>query len=304
MTGLIEQGKKVLGRFGEAEGMSMAAALAFYTLFAMPPLLFVLVNIVSFTMATYYEGDVAADKAQKLLRNQVAQLVGNANAGEEVGRIIEQTSLQGGTWWRISISLIAVLVGATGLVHALQSSLNRIWGVRVQAGVFSLRYLWKRFYSLGMLLAFGILLVVSFIISTLINFAGDQLSEFLGAPGMVPVVANFIANVVVSWLFFTLVFRVMPDANVSWKAAIWGGTLTLLLFMIGRWGLTIYLNTSQPGKELGSATAALVILILWVYYSSAILLLGASYTYCRENKPAVPQDGAESTEAESKHKSH
>lgn len=286
----------VIGRFSEVEGMSMAAALAYYTLFAMPPMLFILVNTVSLGMSTYYEGDVAKEKARNFLQVQVSELIGNARAGEEVGRIIERTALQSGVWWRVSLSMAAVLVGATGLVHALQSSLNRIWGVRVEPGMLSLQFLWKRIFSLGMLLSFGLLLVISFIISTIIDAAGTQVSEYMAVPAMVPLIANFLTNALVTWIFFIMVFKIMPDSFVSWRAAIYGGSLTLVLFIIGRWVLAFYLSVSDPGEQLGSAAAALLVIIIWVYYSYAILLVGAAYTYTLQPGKTAPEPGAERVE--------
>ncbi len=289
--------RSVFQRFSDAEGSTLAASLAYYTLFAMPPLLFTLVTVVSLGMSAIYDRDVAQDQAKTFLESKIGELIGSEAAGVEVGNIIERAKFQPGKGWKALLSLLAIIAGATGIIVSLQAALNRIWGVRPLGGMFSLTFLMKRVFSLGMIVGFGILLTVSLVLTMLLNIVGDQLAQYSGLTGFIPWLFNFAFSLFVSWVFFTLVFRIMPDAVVSWRAAISGGLFTVALFTLGRLVLATYLQYSNPGAQLGSAAASLMVIIIWVYYSSMILLLGAVFTAQYSGEPvATPEAGAVNVE--------
>jgi len=272
--------------------MTHAAALAFYTLFALPPLLFLLVMIVSVGMSFSVEKESAEIMASDFLQQQAGNLIGIRAAAAEIGNIIELNRNQPGTWWKSLLSLAGVLIAATGLVTALQSSLNTVWKVKPVEGAFAVRFLWKRVVSLAMILGFGFLLLVSFLISTLLAALTHYVSAYFTLSGSIPNLLNQSVSLVTSWAFFTATFRWMPDARVPMVHAVLGGLLTVILFTIGRAALFFYLSMNNPTAQLGSAAGALVVILLWVYYSSSILLLGAEFTASLTPFEIVPQQGA------------
>jgi membrane protein len=288
---------KAVDRFILDDCTTLAAGLAFYTLFAMPPLLFLLVSVVSLGMSLWYEQAGADVRAREFLEQQAAQVMGNQAAGREIGSIIQNTGQQVGTWWKSLLSLLGVVVGATGLVAVLPSSLNRVWRVKPQEGAFAKTFLWKRLLSLAMILAFGFLLLVSFVISTLLTIFTDYMSQWLGIEGNLPSIINQLVSFATTWVFYAAVFRWMPDAVISWRDAILGSMFTVILFSLGRWALFAYLPYGKPGQELGSAAGSLVIILLWVYYSSIVLLFGAEFTAALSPVPAAAEPGAEQVPA-------
>ncbi len=278
--------------FSDDDCMTLAASLAYYTLFAMPPLLFLLVTIVSMGMSAAYEHTTAEQKAKDFLEMQAAQLIGNQAAAEEVGAIIDNSRSNGGTWWKSLLSLAGVIVGATGLVAALQSSLNTVWKVKPAEGAFAVRFLWKRLLSLAMILGFGFLLLVSFVLSTVLSILTHYAAERFA---LTSIFSNFIdqgISLLFTWVCFTSIFRFMPDARVGWRQAILGGLVTVIMFAVGRTALFYYLSTASPGKELGSAAGSLVIILLWVYYSALTLLFGAEFTAALNRARSQPEPGA------------
>jgi membrane protein len=278
--------------FSENDCLTLAASLAYYTLFAMPPLLFLLVAIVSAGMSAAYEHDAAEENARNFLEKQASHLIGNEAAAAEVGTIIENSRKDHGSWWKSLLSLLGVVVGATGLVTALQSSLNEVWRVKPAEGAFAMQFLWKRLLSLAMILGFGFLLLVSFVLSTVLSLLTKYAAEHLALTSLFSTLIDQGVSVLLTWVCFTSIFRFMPDARVSWRNAIIGGFVTVLLFAIGRTALFYYLSTANPGKELGSAAGSLVVILLWVYYSAITLLFGAEFTAALDHAAVKPEPGA------------
>lgn len=258
----------------------------------MPPLLFLLVMIVSTGMSTAFESQVAREKAEAFLEQQAANLIGNKAAAAEIGNIIGNSERQPGVWWKSALSLLGVLVGATGLVGALQAALNHVWGVKPSSGSFAIHFFLKRLFSLAMILSFGFLLLVSFLISTLLSMLSDYLAMRLGIGGGLPGVINHGVSFLTSWMFFTLILRFMPDAKIQWRHAAVGGFVTVILFTLGRVALYYYLSLSDPAEKLGSAAASLIVILLWVYYSSISLLFGAEFTSNLDPDETAPEAGA------------
>jgi len=288
--------QKTFARFNEDDCMTLAASIAFYTLFALPPLLYLLAIVMSAGMASIYGVEESRAKAQEFLQSQASQLIGDRAAAVEVGQMLENVSRHDGVWWKSIVSLAGVLVGATGLMSALQSSLNRVWRVKPkpEAG-FAKYFLIKRIFSLAMILGFGFVLLVSLVLSSVLMVVGEYAAKRLGIGGTIPILINHGLIFVTGWIFFAGIFKFMPDAIVTWKRAAVGGLFTVLLFTLGRAGLFFYFQLSDPGEQLGSAAGAVAIILLWVYYSTVILLFGAEFTV--ENaivhgERTLPEEGA------------
>ncbi len=271
--------------------MTLAASLAFYTLFALPPLIFLLVIVLSTGMSVAVERGEADDWARAFLQQQASNLIGVKAAAVEVGNMIELSHNQPGVWWKSILSLCGVLVAATGLVSSLQSSLNRVWGVKPVDT--TMHFVWKRVFSLTLILGFAFLLVVSFVLARTIDTLTARLSSQLALESIVPSIINHTANALTTWACFAAIFRFMPDARVPWRHALAGGFFTFLLFTVGQAVLYAYLSFGNPAAQLGSAAASLVVILLWIYYSSSILLLGAEFTAALSTFSKVePEAGA------------
>jgi membrane protein len=293
---LIRFMQKTFSKFNEDDCLTLAASLAFYTLFALPPLLYLLTIVISAGMTSLYGAEEAHVQAQEFLQNQASQLIGDRAAATEVGNMLEHVSQRGGVWWKSLISLAGVLVGATGLMSALQSSLNRVWRVKPDPSIGLARYfVVKRFFSLAMILGFGFVLLVSLILSSTLLLLGEFAAGKLGLSGAWPLAVNHGLTFLTGWIFFTGIFKFMPDAKVPLKRAALGGLFTVLLFTLGRAGLFLYFQIADPGEQLGSAAGAITIILLWVYYSAVILLIGAEFTVensLLRGERTQPEEGA------------
>jgi membrane protein len=257
----------------------MAASLAYYTVFALPPLLYLLLTIVTLGLGFVYDGTDLDQRAAKLLHTQAAQLIGNEVAADEIGRMLSSNRSEAGTWWRSLISFVGILLGATGVMIAIQTSLNRVWSVRLDSQQSNVKYFFiKRLLSLGIILGLGFLLLVSLLVTTVLAQLTTVIGSRLGMEGLVAELVNQIVSFAFITLLFSALFRFMPDAIVAWRDAWMGGAVTAVLFTVGRLAMQLYLSTSDPAAQLGSAAAALVVILVWVYYSSMIFLWGAEFT--------------------------
>jgi membrane protein len=282
--------KQTISEFLEDCCMRMAAALAYYTVFALPPLAVILVMTLGLSYTAAGRGGQEA--ARQDLKKQVSLYMSDT-AAEEVSTIIQKAGINGG-WLQWLLGIGGVLVGATGLVGALQDTLNEAWEVRPdpeQGGIKN--FLLKRVFSLGMILAVGFILLVSMLLTTWIG-------KIVGAGG--DLAATAVSFLVIAVLFAAM-FKYLPDAVVRWKDALIGGALTAVLFAVGKYALSYYLSHSKFESQFGTA-AAFAILLAWVYYSSLILLFGAEFTQVwakHQGRGIQPEPGAVRVVQETKH---
>lgn len=274
--------------FGEDEGTRLAAALSYFTVFSIPPLLVLIVAILG---AVLDPGDV-----EELLAGQAGRVMGPA--GEELRNIMQAAEQPGGGRGLASVLGIAGLIfGATGAFMQLQGALNRIWEVKPDPGQGGIRrVLLKRVFSLGMLLTLVFLLLVSLVLTTFLEAFGESLAEVLPAPlsGAFLTLLTLGATLLVVTALFALVFKYMPDAVVSWRDVRVGAFTTAVLFLIGKYALTVYLGRSDPGSAFGAA-GSLALLLVWIYYSAIIVFLGAEFTQAwahAHGREIIPEPGA------------
>jgi membrane protein len=275
--------------FIEDDCMDSAAALSYYTIFSLPALLVLILTIIGSVMSP---ADV-----QGGLEGQLQNLMG-PSAGEQVRTIIQQAEQKphGGLLPTI-LGIVGLLLGATGAVGQLQKALNRAWNVEPdpnQGGVKS--FLTKRIFSLGMILVLAFFLLVSLVVSAALTGMGDRVNSFLpsGLSGPILEVLNLVISLAVIALLFAALFKVMPDAKISWRSVWVGAGVTAVLFILGKFLIGFYLGKSNPGQAYGAA-GSLAVLLLWVYYSSLILLFGAEFTETwaeRRGQGIEPEQGA------------
>ncbi|QDV69239.1 hypothetical protein Poly24_29540 [Rosistilla carotiformis] len=271
--------KQTFSEFSKDRCTTLAAALAYYTTFALPPLLYLLLSVLTYGLSVAYESDRAHAKAEAVLEEQAADMLGNPAAADGITTILQQNRESSGTWWKTAISFLGIIVGATGVVGALHDALNRVWEVKPDPNASTLwTILSKRLLSFAMILGLGFLLLVSLVVSSVLSSAGQQLGEWIGISGIVARTINYGVQAAVVFTIFAAIFRFMPDADVRWRDVMVGAAITTALFLVGRYGMQIYFGFSEPGAQLGSAAASLAVILVWVYYSAMIVLLGAEAT--------------------------
>jgi membrane protein len=280
--------KEAFRDFSEDECPTRAAALSYYTVFALPPLLMLILLVVSVFLD--------ADQVQRLLTGQFRGLMGEegARAVDAMLRNVDRPDARKGLASILSVA--GLLFGATGAFLQLQSALNRAWEVKPdpeQGGIRAM--LLKRILSLGMILCVAFLLLVSLALSAAISAMGETLGNLL--PGIGPVLQTVIdlsLSLMVITVLFSAIFRVLPDARIAWRDVWPGALVTAALFVIGKFAIGFYLGRSNPGEAFGAA-GSLAIVLVWIYYSSMIVLFGAEFTEkwaVRFGSGIVPEKGA------------
>lgn len=286
VTGLI---KETVKDFLEDDCMDSAAALSYYTIFSLPAILVLILTLIS---AVMNPSDVRGG-----LEGQLQALMG-PSAGEQIRTIIQQAEQKPDSGLIPTIlGLAGLLFGATGAFGQLQKALNRAWNVEPDPNQGGWKnFLSKRVFSLGMILVVAFFLLVSLVISAALTGMGDRLSGFLPSGLSAPLLEalNMVISLAVITLLFGALFKVMPDAKISWRSVWVGAAVTAFLFVIGKFLIGFYLGQSNPGQAYGAA-GSLAVLLLWVYYSALILLFGAEFTETwadRRGQGIEPEPGA------------
>jgi membrane protein len=182
------------------------------------------------------------------------------------------------TIWGSIIGVLTILIGATGVFVELQITLNAIWQVKVVAKKGILPILKARLFSFGLILAIAFLLIISLVISTALAAASDLIKAYTSDFTIIFFnILNFIFSLAVISMLFAMIFKILPDAKIKWKHVWLGSVLTGLLFTIGKTGLAFYFSKAEPASVYGAA-GSIILLLLWVSYSSMILFFGAEFT--------------------------
>lgn len=286
---VVDLVKETFREFFDDDAPRLAAALAYYTVFSLPPLLILIIMIAG----TLFD----AQEVQGRIVQEIGGAMGEQGAAQ-IRTILEQADRPGsGGPLMTVLSIAALLFGATGAFAQLQTALNTAWEVRKdpeKSGL--LKTGMKRLLSFGMILVIAFLLLVSLILSALVSQAGGYLAGLL--PGGVGTVALQLMelglSLVVITVLFATIFKVMPDARVPWRDVGLGAVVTAALFVLGKFLLGLYVSRSDPGSAYGAA-GSLAIVLIWVYYSALILFLGAEFTQVwarRRGSGIQPDDDA------------
>jgi membrane protein len=273
--------------FIEDDCPTQAAALSYYTIFSLPPLLMVLLLILG---ALVNPQDIRGQ-----LEVQIGTLMG-PSATEQIRTILAQLHQPGGNALATVLSIGGLVLGATGAFGQLQAALNRAWEVAPDPRAGLKAFLVKRLFSFGMILSVAFLLLVSLVLSAALSAFGGALGRMLpdGLSATVLQVVNLGVSFVVITALFATIFKVLPDARVAWRDVWVGATVTALLFVVGKFLIGFYLGRSNPGQAFGAA-GSLAVLFVWVYYSSMIVLFGAEFTQAwveRNGNSIAPERGA------------
>jgi len=249
---------------------SMGAALAYYTVFSIAPLLIIVIAVAGALLGEEaVQGELAA---------QLGGLLGREGALAVQGLVASASEPKEGIF-ATAISIVMLVIGATTVFGELQSSLDRIWRVPAPAkesGIWNL--LRTRFLSFGMVLGFGFLLLVSLVLSAgLAAFGTWWGGAFSGWEVLLQMLNLLISFVLVTGMF-AMIYKIMPRAPIAWRDVWVGAAVTALLFVVGKFAIGLYLGTSGVTSGFGAA-GSLVVLLVWVYYSAQIFLLGAEFTW-------------------------
>jgi membrane protein len=275
--------------FSEDDCPTKAAALSYYTVFSLPPLLVLLLLLLGAV--------VDPQDVRGTIESQMESAMGPAGAGQ-VESILANVNRPGaGGAAATVLSVLALLIGATGVFGQLQAALNKAWGVAPdpeKGGIKNM--LLKRMFGVGMVFGLAFILLVSLVVSAVLSAFGDELGRFLPAGLSAPVLQaiDFAGSLLVISLLFGAIFKVLPDAEIAWSDVKVGAIATALLFVAGKFLLGLYLGRSNPGEAFGAA-GALAVMLVWIYYSSMIVLLGAEFTQSwakHRGSGIVPEKGA------------
>jgi membrane protein len=264
--------KGTIQEFGEDKVVRLSAALAYYAIFSIGPLLVIAVGLASLAFGH--------DTVRKQIQDQLQSMLGEGSA-----KTIESmmTSQRHGTSLLTTIvGMVALLFGAAGVFGQLQDALNTIWEVKPKPGIGIKGFLRARFLSLTMVLGTGFLLLVSMALTTFLAAASGSLGNKLPIPEAVVHILNFVVSFAVISTLFGMIFKFLPDVKIPYSK-VWPGAIgTALLFTIGKYLLAFYLGRESTTSAFGAAGSVIVVL-MWVYYASLILFLGAEFTqvYCK-----------------------
>lgn len=282
--------KQTFSEFSGDDCPSMAAALAYYTIFSLPPLLVLIVILAGLFLSP--------QAVKTWIETQAGGLIGQ-NAAKQIQTMMQsaQQQVQGGFSLGLILSIAGLLFGATGAFAQMQKALNAAWEVMPDpehSGFMST--IMKRILSLGMILVIAFLLLVSLVLSAFISTFAGQLGGLLpaGLSGVFLWVINAAVSLLVITLLFAAIFKVLPDAKVAWGDVWLGAFVTAVLFVVGKFLISFYIGRSNPGEAYGAA-AALAVLLVWIYYSAMILFLGAEFTQIwtrRHGTGIQPAEGA------------
>jgi membrane protein len=253
----------------EHDASTMGAALAFYTVFSVAPILIIAIGVVGLV-----DGD---DTVRADLLPQMQNLLGDAGA-TAVQTLLSSARYLGKSRAATAIGVVTLLIGASTVFVELQTSLDRIWGI---PECNRKRGLWRlfrsRFLSLGLVFGVGFLLMVSLLVSTALAAVGVRLASYLGELQASIIAIDLSLSLIISTALFALVYKYIPQERLNWRDVWVGGLVTAILFNIGKFAIGYYLGKSAFASVYGAA-GSLLVLLLWVYYSAQIFLFGAEIT--------------------------
>ncbi|HEV7329895.1 MAG TPA: YihY/virulence factor BrkB family protein [Flavisolibacter sp.] len=261
--------KESFKEFGRDKVTKLSASLAYYTVFSLAPLLVLIISISGLIFGQHaVEGNI---------ENQISSIVG-PEAAVQVQEMIKNASLTGQSTMATIISAAVLIFSATTIFGELQDSINSIWGLRKKESAGIMAMLKTRLLSFGLIASLGFILMVSLIATTVLAGLGNRLQEvFPNVSFVLFYILNLALTLSVITMLFAVIFKVLPDVKMRWGAVIPGSITTAILFMIGKMGISFYINKSDLGSSFGAASS-LAIILVWVYYSSIILYFGAEFT--------------------------
>ncbi len=278
--------KDAASEFATDNVIKLSASLAYYTIFSIGPLLLVIISLTGL----FFEQERITGNIYAQLHNFVGK-----QGADQVLSIIQQMQQQNTAAKFSVIGIVLLIFGATTVFADIQDSINYIWSIRSKPKKGWLKFLKNRLLSFSLVVGVGFLLIVSLMINTLTDLLTYRLQELFASEAVFFFkILNVIILFLITTVLFGVIYKVLPDAYISWKDAMYGATFTALLFLIGRFLIGIYLGQSDIANTYGAA-ASVIILLSWIYYSSIILYFGAEFTKVyaiKEGKGIRPNETA------------
>jgi membrane protein len=268
------------------DSLAESAALAYYTVFSLAPVLLIVVAIAGAVFGT--------DAVRGRIVGQFGGLMGEEQA-KMIQTILQKTQEGKSSGLAAAVGIVTLVVGASGVFAQLQSSLNRIWEVKPKPGHFFRDFIRKRLLSFAIVVAIGFLLLVSLVVSTGIEALRNYVSQRFAGDAVWLEWANAILSFALFTLLFAMIYRILPDAKIPWRDVWLGAFVTSLLFVFGKWAIGLYMGRAAVTSAFGAA-GSIVALLVWVYYASFIVLFGAEFTHAYakllEEHVTPPEAGA------------
>jgi membrane protein len=265
--------------FIEDEALTRGAAIAFYTATSIAPILLIVIAIAGLVFGQ--------DAAQNAITAQFSDLMGRQTA-EVLQSAVASAAGKSSSILATIIGLATLIATASGIFGEMQAALNSIWKTKPQATTVS-RLIRARAVSLGLVAALGFLLIVSLVISAGLTVFGNYLDTVLPMGKLILPVLNFVVSVVLLGILFGAIYKMLPDRSLQWNDVVVGALITSVLFNIGKSLVGWYIGSSAIASSYGAA-GGLIVLLLWVYYSAQIFLLGAEFTKIYVNRHGSKQD--------------
>ena len=267
--GVLQVFRDSFSRFGDDKIPKLSGSLAYSTVFSLAPLLIVIISL----FGIFFGREAIEGK----IYLQLKSFFGGDTAAQ-LQEIIKNVSASGKSRLAAILGTITLVIGATAIFSEIQDSINTIWGIKPNPKKGWLKFIRNRFLSFSVIVGLGFLLLVSLVINGLIEGFNAKLQVWLpGISIVIFYIINIAITIVVVTVIFAVIFKVLPDADIQWKDVIAGAIFTSLLFMLGKFAISVYISKSKIGTTFGAA-GSIIILLLWVYYSSIILYFGAEFT--------------------------
>jgi len=261
--------KETFNGFIDDNALKLSAALSYYTIFSLPPLLIIIISL----SGVFF----GADAVRGEVFGQIKGLVGN-EAALQIQETIKNVKLSNSNTFITTLGLIILLIGASGVFAEIQDSINYIWGIKAKPKRGLIKYVYNRLMSFSMIGSVGFLLLVGLIINSLVDVLNERLVSIFPQEA---IFLFYILNVLVIFaiitLLFFIIFKTLPDGRIAFRDCIVGASFTAFLFMIGKFAIGLYLGSYNIASIYGAAGSVIIILV-WVYYSAIILYFGAEFT--------------------------
>jgi len=255
--------------FVNDNGLKLSASLAYYTVFSIAPLIILVISITSLVLRNYDYNDA--------FYTQLSHFMGK-DAVIQLREVVKNLQLSGKSGIALFLGIAILMLGASSMFVEIQDSLNIIWRVKAKPKKGWLKLLQNRFLSFSLIISLGFLLLVSLILNIAINALSTRLVHFF------PLVTvtlfdliNLAITLIVITILFSIVFKFLPDVKIKWKDVRTGAIFTALLFMFGQYLIGLYLQYTAQGSAYGAA-GSIIIILVWIYYTSVILYIGAEFT--------------------------
>jgi membrane protein len=271
--------KETVLAFIDDEALSRGAAIAFYTVTSIAPVLLIVIAIAGLAFGR--------DAAQNAITAQLSGLMGRQTAEVLQTAVASAASKSSGIVATI-VGIATLLVTASGVFGEMQTALNAIWKAKPKGTTVS-RLIRARAASLGLVAALGFLLMVSLVVSTVLTAFGNYLDSLLPFGKVILTVLNVVVSLMLISFLFAAIYKVLPDQSLTWRDVVVGAIVTAVLFTVGKSLISWYIGSSAVASSFGAA-GALIVLLLWVYYSAQIFLLGAEFTKVYANRHGSKQN--------------